>query len=451
MSKASIHSLELGRPRSSAPMIDRYAVIPILACAYALIVYPLMLLTCDAFDRACLLETRPENKIFWPSVATLSIILALRNHARLWSLKWPPHLLCLLAYLSFAGVSVVWAFRPELSSIRFAQQVMVIASIVLPAMLATRKADLLRGLFLCFALASILNVFFVLGRPPIDYKYATWGYPGYFPGKNYLGECAAITLLLALHEMLNSGFRRAFSIVVAVIAILLLFLSNSKTSLGLALLVPCVAGVTLLASRLTRLSPAILLLCIPVCYAIVSGLTGFNMNRLSYALYGDLTFTGRTIIWEFADYEIGRRPLLGWGYQSFWLVGPDAPSVLDAPRWVKTMPNAHNGYKDTMLELGYVGLVFLLTFIVATLHVIGRMAAQSPARAGLVLSLALFVIITNGLESSWMRGFEFVWVVFVIIATEAGRYWQPVASTTPRCGSANPVGSGPRRRVLRSR
>ena len=69
-------------------------------------------------------------------------------------------------------------------------------------------------------------------------------------------------------------------------------------------------------------------------------------------LYGDSTFTGRTVIWDFAQLEIGRSPLVGWGYQSFWLVGPGAPSVVDGPGWVKMMPNAHNGYYDTMLELG---------------------------------------------------------------------------------------------------
>lgn len=54
-------------------------------------------------------------------------------------------------------------------------------------------------------------------------------------------------------------------------------------------------------------------------------------------LYGDSTFTGRTIIWDFANMQIAKKPLLGWGYQSFWLVGPDAPSIVEAPGWVKDM------------------------------------------------------------------------------------------------------------------
>src|SRR6185436_5032149 len=120
------------------------------------------------------------------------------------------------------------------------------------------------------------------------------------------------------------------------------------------------AALTLFIKRTTRISPAVVLLSIPIGFALFSSVSGFTVNRLSNILFGDPTFTGRTVIWDFVDTEIARRPLIGWGYQSFWLVGPDAPSIVDAPGFVKAMPNAHNGYKDTMLELGYVGLAFAL-------------------------------------------------------------------------------------------
>jgi hypothetical protein len=79
-----------------------------------------------------------------------------------------------------------------------------------------------------------------------------------------------------------------------------------------------------------------------------------------------------------------------------------------------------------MLEMGYTGFAFLLAFILATLHAIGRVADREPARAWLVLSLALFIILYNFFESLWMRGFEFLWVVFIIVAAEIGRYWRPL-------------------------
>jgi O-antigen ligase len=329
---------------------------------------------------------------------------------------------------------------------------MIITCIIVPAMLASRNADLIRGLFLCFAIAAFLNLIAVFTRPPIEVKFATWGYPGYFSGKNYLGEFATLALLLSIHEVVHSGMRRAFGIVVAIISIALLILSNSKTSMGLAILAPALAGATLLIRRWTRLSPAIILLSIPVGWWVLSTMTGVTIYRLSNILYGDPTFTGRSVIWEFVRSEINHRPLFGWGYQSFWLAGPDAPSIVNAPGWVKDMPNAHNGYLDTQVELGYAGYVLLLGFIIATLHAVGRIADRAPLRAWLVLAIAVHIIITNGLESLWMRGFEMLWIVFVILAAEAARNWN-VRPVGARRGSqsGHPAPAGLRPAVARVR
>jgi exopolysaccharide production protein ExoQ len=455
MSKASMHSFKLGPARSSSPMNDKCAIVPILACAYAAIVGPLVVFVSSVPEQQ-LQNAEPglPNRIFWPVMAAVSVVLAARNYSRVGRLTFPPHIIFLLAYVAFAGSSVLWAFRPEISFTRFLQQAMVLISIVLPGMLAVRSADLMRGVFLCFALGAILNIFFILGNP-LSLVNQYGGYPGYFTGKNYLGEFSAIAFLLALYEMCHPGFRRASGIIIAVIATLLLFLADSKTALGLALLAPSLAGLTLIIKKTTRISPAIILLSIPLSYAVLSSVSGFNMNRVSYMLYGDSTFTGRTIIWDFASYEIAKRPLFGWGYQSFWLVGSDAPSVVEAPGFVKNMPNAHNGYYDTTLEMGYVGYTLLVIFIIATLHSVGRVADRDPARAWQLLSLALFIIIYNYLESLWMRGFEFLWVVFVILVVEIARYWQPFpltraayGSRTSRLGSPDPSRGA---RILRPR
>ena len=322
---------------------------------------------------------------------------------------------------------------------------MIVISIVLPAMLAAPKADILRGLFLwCFVPAAILNVAFVHENSPSIVALLK-GHPGYFMGKNYLGEFSAIPFLLALHEMLYPGWRRALGIIVVSVATWLLFWANSKTAFGLALFIPVLAGLTLFVRRITRLSPAIVLLSIPLCFMLLSTVSHFGIERISYMLYGDSSLTGRTVIWDFANTEIARRPLFGWGYQSFWLAGPNAPSIVDAPGWVKMMPDGHSGYVDTKLELGYVGLGLLVIFIFATLHGVGRMADRAPARAWLVLSLALYIITYNFLETLWMKGYEFLWVIFLIVAAEIGRYWRPLPLRQVAYGSRSqgPGGPGP--------
>jgi len=327
---------------------------------------------------------------------------------------------------------------------------MIVTSIVLPGMLAARTADMMRGLFLCFAFASILNVFFVLGGTativtiagPHGWILKDLGSPGYFGFKNYLGEFAAVAFLLSLHEMLHPGWRRVLGITIAVTTIALVFASDSKTALGLAFISPLLAGLTLIIRRITRISPAIILLSIPFCYVLLSNISNFNMGRISYTLYGDSSFTGRTMIWDFVQLEIERRPLLGWGYLSFWLV-PGSPASA-APGWVAMMPNAHNGYYDTILEMGYLGLGLLVAFIIVTLHAIGRVADRDPARAWLVLSIALYTILYNYLESLWMHGFEFLWLVFLILAVEIGRYSQPlpVRKASYRSRSSRPGSPG---------
>lgn len=419
MPKASTHSFELGQARPFAPTIDIYVIVPIAACVYAEIVSPLLMY---ANPSTSMMTPRPETKIFWPVLAAISVVLVMRNWSRL---TWPPHIICLFAYLALAGASILWAFKPEFSAIRFVLQLTIVTSIVLPPLAAARTAEMMRGVFLCFAFASILNVFFVLNQTPIYLENVNIGYPGYFSFKGLLGECAAIAFLLSLHEILHPGGRRAFGIIVIAVATYLMVLSESKGSLGLALIAPSLAGLTLIVGKAIRVSPAVVLLPIPICYAALSRLIGDIINRISWHIYGNYTLSGRTDIWDFVQYEIARRPLLGWGYQSFWLVGPDAPSM-EARGWIKAMPSAHNGYLDTTLDTGHVGLYLLIVFIFTTLHAIGRVADRDLARAWLLLSLALFVILVNFLESTWMHGQDTMWLIFAVVAAETGRYWRPV-------------------------
>ncbi len=224
--------------------------------------------------------------------------------------------------------SVLWAFKPELSFIRFAQQVMIVTSVVLPALLVTRATDLMRGLFLCFAIAALLNLFFVFDEAPDRLQVRDLGLSRILLGQELSRTICGVALLLSLYEALNRGPRRVFGIVVAMISVALLILSNSKTSMGLALLAPILAdsGVGRQADHRHLCSPSC---CSPSRFATSCSatVTGFSVNRLSYMLYGDPTFTGRYDHLGFralADRQ--RARLFGWGYQSFWLVGPDGPA-----------------------------------------------------------------------------------------------------------------------------
>ncbi len=238
--------------------MDRH--LPTLACLFALVVSPLLIFYSYTDPHA--LEVRPENRIFWPAMALIALVLTLKNLPRLANDPWPPHILALLGYLGFAGLSAAWAFSPESSFVRFIQQFMVVVTIILPARLA-RKADLMHGLFLCFALSLVLSSYYVLNGSVTLAQYgarlADIGYQGYFQGKNYLGECAAVALLLSIYEASFPGWRRALGILFTCLSVTLILLSNSKTAFGLALVCPLIAQVALVARRTTRASLAVVI------------------------------------------------------------------------------------------------------------------------------------------------------------------------------------------------
>jgi O-antigen ligase len=416
MSTASTRSV---RSSEAAPVFDKYLIVPILAFAYCLIVGPLL----DFEGLADIASL--ANQMFWPLLSAIALgCFASRNRSHL---TWPPHIIWLGAYLALAGASILWAFKPEFSFIRFSNQMMMLISIILPAMIAARTADLIRGVFFCFVFGSILNAVLILGSYSVEAMAGSGdaGYPGYFTDKNTLGQFAAMAILLSSYEIYRPSWRRALGIIIVVTGTYLIIASQSKAALASVVLAAILAKLVLFIGKKARVSPAVVLLPLPICYAVLSQMVGNLVNRISWYMYHNYTMSARTDIWDFVNFEIAKRPLLGWGYRSFFLVGSDSPSLVDAWGWVRMMPEAHNGYLDTVLDTGHIGLVLFLVFIFTTVHAIGRLANRDPARTWLLLSIALFIILENFLESGWMRGGGPLWLMFVTVAVESGRFWQP--------------------------
>jgi exopolysaccharide production protein ExoQ len=437
MSTASIRPIRLSK---SVRTFDKRLMVPVFVCAYCLIIAPMLIFVFPGPD---VMAPRVENQIFWPLITAIALgCLAGQNRPRY---TWPPHMVWFAAYLALAGASILWAFKPEISFSRFVTQMMLVTSIVLPSMLAARTADLIRGLYFCFIIGLILNTMLILGGYSRESICAACGptgsnlkigYVGYFTFKGELGEFAALAFLFSLHEIIYRGWRRAFGIMAAITSVYLISVSESKGSFGCALIAALLATLVIFISKKTRLAPAIVLLPLPICYVVTSRILGDLVNRISWHIYGNYSLSGRVFIWDFVNSEIAKRPILGWGYRSFWLVGPDSPALTDIGSWVRTMPSSHNGYLETMLDTGYIGLVLFVVFIFTTFNAIGRVADRDAPRGWLLLSIALFLTLLNFLEAGWMHGQDELWLMFLFVVVEAGRAWQPFNRSL---GSAGPV------------
>src|SRR5262249_17403457 len=95
---------------------------------------------------------------------------------------------------------------------------------------------------------------------------------------------------------------------------------------------------------------------------IAAQLTFDVWTHLLHLLGKTENLTDRTILWT-ALLDVKINPLFGTGIESFWL-GERFQKFADAHWW---KPNeAHNGYLETYLNLGLIGLALLIALLITT-------------------------------------------------------------------------------------
>lgn len=403
-------------PSRSFPGAAMLAAMPVFAFFYILLVLPF--LPDDGKGRA-------ENILLWPIVAAVTLALVLQNWSRVDSrfLRSLP-ILSLAAYFLFAAASVTWAYSPYFAFSRLVVAILATIVIVLPFALPIRTANIIPGLHVCCALALAISGIYVLTTPasPI-------GHPGYFTHKQELGILAAAGIILSSHELLFRGWRRLLAIVTIGLGVWLVLASQSKSATAFALFSIGCSWLMLVACKKLRITPAYI-----VAAVVLASLFVHNpIEKIGYRLYGDATLTGRTGIWGFTNYQISRKPWLGWGFHSYYFV-PNSPQN-EAPGYIKAMPSSHSGYLQVKLETGRIGYWIFLVFIYASLHCLERVRRVDPVRAWCFLSIELFVILINLTDSAWLTMTP-VWLLYLTVVAESVRYSLPSKRLLPQPGQS---------------
>ena len=99
--------------------------------------------------------------------------------------------------------------------------------------------------------------------------------------------------------------------------------------------------------------------------ALFIAMVGFD-DFLSYFVE-DMTFSGRTAIWDYTMSLFWEHPIVGQGFGGIWNVGVYSLSQQKALNIGLVLKHAHNGYIGVLAEIGIVGLVLVLGFLLATL------------------------------------------------------------------------------------
>jgi exopolysaccharide production protein ExoQ len=152
----------------------------------------------------------------------------------------------------------------------------------------------------------------------------------------------------------------------------------------------------------------------------------------------DGTLTGRTDLWT-DILAVANRPIFGAGYMSFWT--PSMMAYFKSIRRESWGPQqAHNGYLETYIQLGWVGVILLVLLIVHGLSRSSRSLFQDFDYGRFRLILLLVTLLQNYTEAGFPRPTNLLWFTFLLVTLDPYRSYQSVmVSKMPRTKTELPV------------
>jgi O-antigen ligase len=320
------------------------------------------------------------------------------------SFEWREFLtsnVALTVFLSFCLLSVAWSDYPYVAFKRWFRDLAPYATMLVvlsdPRPVDAFKTLCRRACYLLVPLCIVTIKYF----PELSRQYEVWSglpmYVGITTSKNTLGSLCLFSGLFFVWDTLarwkdrkNDRTRRVLQVNAAFIWMIawLFKLAQSATSfacfvLGCAILLAAYLGVF-------KRRPGVLLTVVPLGFLVYVFLAfGLNLDinaTVASALGRDPTLTGRTLIWD-TLLSVDINPLIGTGYESFWM-GKRLQWIWERNGAIN---EAHNGFLQVYLNLGYIGLVLLCCFLLSAYL---RMRAQVRASSDVGrFAFALFVVL----------------------------------------------------------
>lgn len=207
-------------------------------------------------------------------------------------------------------------------------------------------------------------------------------------------------------------------------ALVTLALTRSSTVLVAGLAAIVALGVLLLARRLSMRGRLVLygLTAAAAAAAAVLALT-FRETLLDLVGRSD-DLTGRLDIWAAVIGLAEQRPLLGWGWVSYWAPWVEPFNDLVVINGV-TYLQAHNAWLDVLLQLGWLGLIVFTILIATTGARVLSWSVDAPlgdtapsAALRLLPALLLTVLVVHSLaESRLLIEAGLVLLVYLAVAS----------------------------------
>jgi len=145
----------------------------------------------------------------------------------------------------------------------------------------------------------------------------------------------------------------------------------------------------------------------------------------------DSTLTGRTDIWDALFRSIQDKPLLGYGYGVYWL-DPLGPSYYVRLSLQWGVPSAHNGWIETWLSVGAIGVgLFAVQYFWALILAVMRLRRGGTETYWVIMITLTFLVFSLS-ESSVLQQNDLSWVIFVATTAKLFSFERPFWRDRPR-------------------
>lgn len=353
----------------------------------------------------------------------------------------------LLIYFAYCFVSISWAYH---SDIAFKHWIKAIGDLAMALVIATDAHPLVAFRRLTSRIATLLfpvSVLLIWYYPALGREYTSVGLrmnTGVTDNKNSLGLIVLVLLLvvfwnvrsLYIHKnepnrgrrLLAQGTLLAFGLALFWMAAC----STGKACFALGSLLIIVLNLRAIRSR-----PAwVHAICITLLLAAGVGLLAGGQEDVANALGRQSDLSGRTDIWE-AVIPAVPNPIVGAGFESFW-ISPSLKifqqTLLDKywyPPLVEELNEAHNGYIEIYLNLGWIGLLLIALILISGYRRAFKSFQRNPEIGSLFIAY-IAIVAVYGITEAAFRFMCPSWVFLVVTFVSASDFSaRPFGRTNP--------------------
>lgn len=329
----------------------------------------------------------------------------------------------------YGGISILWSDFPFVSFKRWIKAsgnlIMVLIVLTDADPVEAIKRMFRRCAYVLIPLSIILIKYFPhLGRAYHRYT-GQLLITGVTTNKNTLGSLCLVCgvfffwNIVSVWRNKNISFEKKEVLVQILIFIMILWLlikSNSATSIVCFIIGICtiiVINMSIFRKNAKYIGKYIVLISLCFLPFLLLGFDFLLSSAVDSTGHSE-TFWGRVSFWPELIGMMEASPVIGIGYDSFWL--GDRMERLWAKYWWHPT-EAHNGYVETFLELGLIGLVLLAGVIICAYRNICREFMVDFDYGRFRISFLIIALFFNVTESAF-NGVQLLWFIFLLIAVE---------------------------------